>query len=638
VRRFFASRQAVAAAALCCLAVMLVSVNVIAARFATARLDLTADRLYTLSPGTLRTLARIDEPITLRLYYSHRLGDAVPSYGVYAARVRRMLDQYVAAAHGKLRLEIYDPPPFSDLEDRAVAAGLQAVPLDAQGDQVYFGLVGSNSTDDRQVIPFFSRRRERFLEYDLTKLIHNLAVPKKTVVGLLTSLPLAGDPAAMMQGRPSAPMAILAELRQLYTVEFLDSRLTAIPPDIDVLMLAEPPRLSPQTLYAIDQFVLKGGKALIFVDPYSETAHSPLAPSASSAIGNLAGLFKAWGIKVPAGWVVGDRRDAQLVSMPSLDHGPMPLRYIAWLDLDAANLNRHDMITADLSRVTMATAGIVEPLAGRTTVVEPLITSSPDAEQIPVAEVEGMPDAAGLLARFTPADTRYMLAAHITGPAKTAFPDGPSKPAPAKPAAKPAAPATKPLEQSVRPINVVVVADSDMLDDRFWARSEDFFGHRVVIPVADNSDFVADAIEVLAGGEDLIGLRSRGTSARPFTLVDRIRRAAQIRYSAEEHALEQQLKATEARIAALTGNAGSAGPANLSPQQTQAIAQFRTALIETRRQLRGVQAALRSRIERLQTLLEFFDIALVPILVALVAVIVGIVRVRRRGRRAPLEA
>ncbi|MGH7037809.1 MAG: GldG family protein, partial [Stellaceae bacterium] len=270
MRRFFASRRAVAFAALCCLAVMLVSVNIIAARFLGVRLDLTADHLYTLSPGTLHTLARIDEPITLHFYYSRRLGDAVPAYGVYAARVREMLDQYVAAAHSKLRLEIFDPAPFSRLEDRAVADGLQAVPLDSQGDQVYFGLAGTNSTDDRQVIPFFSRQREPFLEYDLTRLIHNLAVPQKTVVGLLTSLPMAGNPMAMMQGRPSAPMAILEELRQLYKVKPLDDTLAAIAPDIDVLMLVQPPKLPEKMLFAIDQFVLKGGKALIFVDPHSE--------------------------------------------------------------------------------------------------------------------------------------------------------------------------------------------------------------------------------------------------------------------------------------------------------------------------------------------------------------------------------
>ncbi|HJU17034.1 MAG TPA: Gldg family protein [Stellaceae bacterium] len=639
MRRFFASRRAVAATALLCLAVMLVSVNVIAAHFASARLDLTADRLFTLSPATRHTLARIDEPITLRFYYSHRLGEALPSYGVYAARVRAMLDQYVAAAHGKLRLEIYDPPPFSNLEDRAVAFGLQAVPLDSQGDQVYFGLAGTNSTDDHQVIPFFSRQRERFLEYDLTRLIHSLAVPKKTVVGLLTSLPLAGDVTAMMQGRPSAPTAIFEELRQLYTVEPLDTTLAAIPPDVDVLMLVQPPKLPPQTLYAIDQFVLKGGKALVFADPYAEAQSAPhgvSTPPGTAAIDSLAPLFKAWGIKLPTDVVAGDRRDAQLVSVPSLDRGLRPLRYVAWLGLDAANLNRHDMITADLSHLTMASAGIVEPLPGRTTRVEPLITTSPDAEKIPVARLAGLPDVEGLLARFKPADERYILAAHITGPARTAFPGGPPEAGPA--AANRPAPAAKPVRQSLHPINLVVVADSDMLDDRFWARSQNFFSHRVVVPIADNGDFVADAVEVLAGGEDLIGLRSRGTSARPFVVVDRIRREAEARYSAEEHALEQNLKATEERIAALTGGRGSDTPASLSPQQARAIAQFRTTLLETRRQLREVQAALRGRIESLRTAIEFCDIALVPILVTLAAVIVAVLRSRRRRRRTPREA
>src|SRR6516164_1000621 len=188
-RGFFASRRAVAVAALLCIGLMLVPVNIIAARFFTWRLDLTGEHLYTLSRGTLRTLSKIDEPITLRFYYSTRLADEVPSYGVYAKRVRELLDQYVAAAHGKVRLEVYNPQPYSDVEDRAVAFGLKGVPLNQQGEQVYFGLAATNSTDDQQVIAFFAPERERFLEYDLTKLIHSLAFPKKTVIGLMTTLP-----------------------------------------------------------------------------------------------------------------------------------------------------------------------------------------------------------------------------------------------------------------------------------------------------------------------------------------------------------------------------------------------------------------------------------------------------------------
>src|SRR6516225_10600177 len=251
LRGFFASRRATAIMALVCIALMLMSVNILAARFFSWRLDLTRERLYTLSQGTRRTLAKIDEPITLRFYYSARLTDEVPSYSVYAQRVRELLDQYVAAAHGKIRLEIYNPQAFSDVEDRAVSFGLKGVPLDAQGEQVYFGLAATNSIDDQQVIPFFAPDRERFLEYDLTKLVHALAVPKKTVVGLITTLPLEGDVMAMMRGRPSAPMTVIEQLQQIDQIKPLATGIDAVPADIDVLMLVHPQNLPEKTLFAI---------------------------------------------------------------------------------------------------------------------------------------------------------------------------------------------------------------------------------------------------------------------------------------------------------------------------------------------------------------------------------------------------
>src|ERR1700733_666649 len=264
------SRAARSVLALVAIALLLVASNIIVGRYGALRLDLTSGHLYTLAKGTRQTLPKIQEPITLRLYYSNRLGDTAPPYGVYAQRVHELLDQYVAAAKGKLRLEVYDPQPFSDAEDRAVAYGLQAVPLNDQGEAVYFGLAGTNSTDDQQVIGFFHPERERFLEYDLTRLVHALAFPKRTVVGLMSTLPLQIDPTAAMQGKPSQPMAIISQLRQVDDIEDLAPDIDAIPVKIDVLMLVQPQKLSDATLFAIDQFVLKGGKALIFVDPYSE--------------------------------------------------------------------------------------------------------------------------------------------------------------------------------------------------------------------------------------------------------------------------------------------------------------------------------------------------------------------------------
>jgi ABC-type uncharacterized transport system involved in gliding motility auxiliary subunit len=646
VRGFFASRRAVAVAALVCIALMLIAVNIIAARVFTRRLDLTGEHLYTLSRGTLTTLSKIDEPITLRFYFSNRLADEVPSYGVYAQRVRELLDQYAAAAHDKIRLEVYNPLPFSDIEDRAVAFGLQGVSLDTQGEQVYFGLAATNSTDDQQTIAFFQPERERFLEYDLTKLVHSLAFPKKTVVGLINTLPLEGDVMAMMRGRPAEPMAIMEQLQQLDMVKRLGGDLDAIPPDIDVLMLVHPQKLSEKTLYAIDQFVLKGGKALVFVDPYSElqASHpSQFNPPGSPSASNLERLFKAWGFEVPANTVAGDRRDAQRVGVPGPRGGTRPLDYVAWLSLKTDNLNRSDMITADLSHINMASSGIIEPLADAKTKIEPLITTSPDSEQIPAEKLAGLPDVAGLLAEFKPDNKRYILAARVTGAAESAFPDGAPKPPEVakpeakeggiKPAAEPAAPAGESLKRSAQPIDVVVVADTDMLDDKFWLQKQDFFGQRLLVPTANNGDFVVNAIEVQAGGDDLVGLRSRGTSARPFEVVNEIQREAQARYSAEESALQSKLKETQAKLESLTGKDQATAPTALSPEQTKAIEEFRADMLQTRRQLRNVQAALRSDIARLKTGIEFLDVALIPLVVAVVAVVLGVLRLRRRHRR-----
>jgi len=631
-----ASRRARAWIALLCIALMLIGVNIIAARLANARLDLTREGLYTLSRSTRLTLAHIDEPVTLRLYYSSRLGDSVPAYAIYAQRVRELLDEYVAAAHGKLQLEIYNPLPFSDVEDRAVAFGLQAVPLDEQGEQVFFGLAGTNSTDDQQVIAFFSPERERLLEYDLTRLVHNLAVPKRTTVGLVTGLPLEGDVMAAMRGRPLRPMAIIEQLRQTARIESIGANFDAVPPDIDVLLLVHPQNLAQKTLFAIDQFVLKGGKALVFVDPYSELQAGERTQPGTPADSDLEPLFKKWGVRLLPNVVAGDRQNAIRVAVHRPGGGAQALDYVAWVKLQGADVNRENVMTADLKQLAMGSVGILEPVDGAATSFEPLVTTSPESEKIPVDKIAPLPDVAGLLTGFRSDNSRYTLAARIAGRIETAFPDGAPQAAPPKPdEQKPAVSENPPadfLRQSVQPINVVVVADTDMLDDRFWADTRDFFGRRIVTPFTNNADFVANAIEVLAGGEDLIGLRTRGGSARPFTVVQDIQRAADERYAAEQRALQDKLKQTQQKLRELTGNE-PASAANLSADQAKAIDEFRAEMVTTRQQLRAVQAALRSDIEWLKAIIEFCDIALVPILVAVAAIVLGALRLRRRHRR-----
>lgn len=634
IRQGFRSRTGRALRALGCILVILVATNIVVGRYGAVRLDLTAEHLYTLAQGTRQTLSRIDEPITLRLYYSTRLGDASPGYGVYAQRVRELIEQYVAASHGKIRLEVYDPQPFSDAEDRAVAFGLQAVPLNDQGEAVYFGSAGTNSTDDQQVIAFFNPERERFLEYDLTRLVHALAFPKRTVVGLMSALPLQGDPHAVLQGGSPAGMPIIDQLSQIDDVEPVFVAADTIPADTDVLMIVQPQNLPEKTLFAIDQYVLKGGKALIFVDPYSElqaaiTERDKLAATPMGS--NLEPLFKAWGVRLLPDVVAGDRANARRVGMPVEGRGSRAMNYVAWLTLPAENLNRDDPITADLSQIAMASSGIIQPIEGATTKFAPLIQTSTNSAKIPVDKVKGLPDVGALLAQFKPEQRRYTLAAHITGDAKTAFPDGPPAASPPD-AAKQPAPKAEFLKQSAQGINLVVVADTDMLDERFWADPRNFYGRKVVLPLANNADFLANAVEVLAGGQELVDLRSRGTVARPFEVVERIQRAADDRYAAKQRALEDKLKQAQAKLKSLTKGETPSKEGTPSVEQTKEIDQFRANLVATRQQLRQVQAALREDIRRLKTILEFFDIALMPIVVVAAAVVVAALRPRRRRR------
>jgi ABC-type uncharacterized transport system involved in gliding motility auxiliary subunit len=638
------SRRTLALLSLASAAVLFVSVNVIAGHvLRSARVDLTSGHIYTLSEGTARTVAEIQEPITLRFYYSRRLGNEIPSYGIYAQRVRETLEEYAARAKGKVDLQLMDPEPFSPDEDRAVALGIQGVPLEQGGEKVYFGLAATNSTDDQELIPFFQPERERFLEYDLTKMIHSIARPKKTVVGLVTALPLEGNFAAALQGQPLRPYAIVNQLRQLYELRTISTEFDKVEPDIDVLLIVHPQGLPEKTLYAIDQFVLGGGRALVFVDPHSETQEmhpNPYAQRGGPADSNLEPLFKAWGVELEPKVVAGDVQAARKVNAGSAV-SPVPVDYVAWLQLKGDALNHDDLVTGDLDQINMASAGILKPTKDAKTTFVPLIQTSTESEQIPVDKVEGMPDVAGLLDNFKPSGERYTLAARISGPAQTAFPDGPPKPkeepksadaqAAATDAAKKDDPADPPqVKEAKQPINVIVVGDTDVLDDRFWAQTSDFFGQQVVVPTASNGDFVANALEVLAGGNDLISLRSRGTAARPFLVVNQIQRAAEAQNRANEKALEDKLKATEAKIKDIQQN--KEGTVTLTAEQSQAIDSFRGEMLRTRQQLRVVQRALRQDIDRLKGELEFFDIAFIPILVGIVAVVLGAVRINRRKR------
>jgi len=616
---------------------MVVGINLFAdAQLARVRLDLTQQRLYTLSPGTQKILAGLKDPITLRLFYSRRLGASVPAYGSYADRVQEMLQQYVALSNGKLKLENFDPEPFSDTEDRAMALGMQGVPVDQGGEKVYFGLAASNLLDDERSIAFLQTDRERFLEFDLTKLIYELSSPKRAVVGVMSTLPIDGDPQTMMmtRGQGGRPWVSMIQLRQTNTVKTVAMDAQVIDPDIQVLLVVHPQNLSDNTLYAIDQFVMRGGRLMVMVDPYSEAQAATPGPQgmpAETTSSQLDKLLNAWGIVVEEKTAVGDQGGAWRVRGNSSDR-VQAVDYVAWFNIRDAGINAADPANAEISQVTVASAGSIGKKDGATIELTPLLQSSARSGPVALDKLK-MPDPGRILAEFRPEGGPRTIAARARGMLTSAF-TGPPDPVAGTPR-----PENFPAHRAATeaPANLVIVADTDILADRFWVRVQDFFGQQEATPFADNGAFLANVIGTLTGGDALIGLRSRGGSIRPFDRVDAKQKDAEARFRQSERALQQRLEETEKKLRDLrtggqTAAQGAATQVVITAEQRASIDALRKDIVATRQQLRGVQLDLRRDIGALQDNLRLFNIVLVPALLTILAVVWGVVRNRRRAR------
>jgi len=617
------------------------------------RIDLTENNLYTLGEGTQAVLDGIEEPINLYFFFSNEATEQLPSLRAYATRVREMLEEIEDnAPSGKLVLNVVDPLPFSEEEDRAEQLGLQAANIGPAGEAVYFGLAGTNSVGATDRIPFFQPdpRKEAFLEYDIARLIYNLANPDKTVVGLLTSAPIGGgfDPATQ---QPSQPWVIVDQAKQVLEVRTLPTSAVAIDSDVDVLWIVHPQGLDESTLYAIDQFVMRGGRALVFVDPQAEilAGANPSglpfggAPSSST----LDRLFEAWGVKFDTSNVVTDNRYAL-----SIGGRFQPMRHIGLLGLDGQAMSQDDPITSGLNSVNVGLAGHFELAEGAMAKLTPLITSSVESALMSSDRFQFLPDPEELLSSFTPTGKEYVIAARLEGPLTSAFPDGPpggddkaDEESEAEDSADDAAEDEEGQEQSVdaalenahlastENANLVLVGDVDILSDRLWVQAQNFLGQRLLTAFANNGDFVTNALDNLSGSAALIGLRSRATYTRPFTTVEELRRRADLEFRATEQRLEAELTQTEQRLSELQAARGDAGNSLLmTPEQQAEIQRFLDEQVRIRQELRAVRRNLDADIDRLGNWLKAINIALVPILLTIAALGVVVVRRRRKAR------
>jgi ABC-type uncharacterized transport system involved in gliding motility auxiliary subunit len=599
------TRRTYAFSALALAAILFVGTNIFASNFFTnARLDLTQTGQFTLNKGTRNILAKLQEPVTLKFYYSRTAGARYASTAAYAKRVRDLLGEYVALGQGKLILQEIDPEPFTPEEDQASAAGMTPAPTD-RGDVVYFGLSGSNSIDGRQNIAYFAASREAYLEYDLSSLIYHLATPRKPSIGLLTALPMTGSP------QNPQPLASYVALAQGYDVTQIANDFTAIPANIDLLVIAHPQAMSPPQLLAVDNYALSGHRVLIFLDPLSELVQQANPQAALSS--DLGPLMHSWGVDFPSNMVLLDRAAAQQVAAGNDPREPS-IAYPVWLHLTAQNFDPRDPVTASLQSINMASTGEIAPMRGATTVFHTLIGSSDQANMMDRQQLTALRDPTHLVDTMRPTGVRYALAARITGPAKTAYPNAPGAVQKGK-------------------VQLMIVADSDVWDDRFWVRVSNQMGRPVAEPFADNGALILNAVENLTGSDDLISLRTRASSDRPFTVVQGLRQAAEVKYRETENSLQTNLTRAQQALAQLQQGAGGNAIA-LSQKQKDEIERIRRGMAQTRSQLRDVQRNLRSEVDALGSRLAFLNIFGVPILVVAFALVLGLIRRARRLRRA----
>lgn len=578
------------------------------------RLDLTEQKLYTISAGTEKVLAEIEQPVELYFFYSDQASKDLPSLRNYAKRVEEMLKAYERAADGKLKLHIVDPQPFSAEEDQATEFGLQAIPLNSSGDKLYFGLAGRVGDGVPQAIPVFSLDQEEFLEYDLSRLVQSLAKPERPVVGVLSGLPLNGG-FDMQTRQPSQPWMVMEEIRQQFQIESLKAGIDQIPEKVSVLLLVHPKDLPEQTLYAIDQFVLRGGKLLAFVDPYSEIDSGMPMPGdeAASKTSDLPALFKAWGVQLLPDQVVTDGAYAMALSM---GEGQRAVRHAAFLSLPRAALDQSDVSTAGLETLTLASAGILQPLASAKSHFTPLLQSSVYAMPVDSKRLALLQNPEELIRELQPTGQRYAMAARISGPAETAFANGIE--------------GRKDGLKHADNINVIVVADTDLLSDRMWVHVQDYFGQRMPQPWADNASFAINALDNLSGSDALISVRSRGRFSRPFEVVDALQRTAEVKFREQEAELQQRLAATEQQLASLQQSEDPAQSPQLTPEQQATLQQFMAEKVRIRKELRDVRFQLNADIDALGRSLKLANIALMPLLLTVGVLLLWFWRRRKR--------
>jgi len=587
------------------------------------RFDITADKAHTLSAGTKKILGTLDSRVTVR-FYSTQAGNAMPPpLKLYAQHVEDMLREYEQEAKGRLVIEKYDPQPDSEAEDSARLNGVEGRatgPYDS--DKVYLGVVVS-LLDQKFVLPWLSPDRERLLEYDLSRAIDRVASQSRPVIGIMTGLPVWGDPPnpfAHPGEQHAEDWAFITELKKDFTLKEIPLTATNIDGDINVLLVAHPVEISDTAQYAIDQFVLRGGKLLAFLDPHAyfdqkhDRSQNYLLAGDTAAKSSLDKLLKAWGLNMDVDKVVADTSFASRNTQTG-DSIPTVLL------VTRAGINANDLVTCQIDNLVFAFAGVFtgQPVDGLTETV--LVKCSPNSAL--VDNLLATTASREILRDFKASNVEYPLAVRLTGKFKTAFPDGPS------------GSGFSELKESKRSGEVVLVSDTDMLNDNVSVRMQNVMGRMLARPINGNLNFVQSLVEELAGDDDLISSRSRASMDHPFTRVKDMEAKAGKQWEEKVRVLESQQRDMDSKIKDLQAHGESDQSTILSPAQEQELEKYQKSVAEVSRELKEVRKNLRKDTEALEFKTKVINIGAMPLVVAFSGLGLAMVRTRRRtGQRS----
>jgi ABC-type uncharacterized transport system involved in gliding motility auxiliary subunit len=584
---------------LAALFLVLVALNFLLAR-APGRIDLTEGDLYTLSPGTKKILSSLETPVRLKLYMTQGEAVPVPLRG-FARRVEDLVAEFKQAAGSKLIVEKLDPRPDSEVEDAAQLDGIEPQQL-ATGESFYLG-VAVTQLDRKQTLPAIVPQRERQLEYDLLRAIARIGTTERPKIGLMAGLPVLGEKFNPFTRQATEPWVLANELRRDYDVTAVPLTAKEIDKDLQTLLVIHPRDLQKETEQALDQFVMRGGKLVVFVDPYayfdqaSQMPGMPPAPSSST----LPTLFKAWGVQMDPGKVISD---VVFGSGGGQRYTPTVL------SLNRTAFNRDDLVAGSIETMLYAFGGAFDVKTPEGLSATTLVRSSPDSMLVDNADATKSGDEA--TKRFQPSGKAMPLALRLAGKFRSAFPDAP-------------------LKETTKDNSVVLVADVDLLADGAAVDVQEVFGRRIVVPSNGNLAFAVGLVEQLAAGDDLTSLRSRATAFRPLTVVRELEAEAQKQYFGRIQALEEELQKTTAKMQELQKSQGPAGKASqlMSAEQQAELERFRKTVAETRLALKEVRKTLRQDAEGLVFWTKVVNIAALPVLVALAGLLVAWMRRRR---------